>query len=287
MRPLWFCMDARTRGGRGPGGDGGDVRYGVISDVHANLPALDAVLAALRRIGVDAYACAGDLVGYGPQPNECVDVVRRLGAITVAGNHDLIALGALSEQRCERLARESLRWTRDALEDGTREYLAGLPPRAELPGGVVVAHGSLGDVQEYVLRVDEAAAQLARLAGTHPAARFLVLGHTHRALASDGRAAARASGRVALGGAERWLLNPGAVGQSREPLVRARFMVLDTERREASFHAVRYDVRRTRSLLRRHGLPARSVHLAPWRPKALVRPVVRAARGAGARVRRS
>ena len=84
------------------------MRYGVIADVHGNLPALEAVLDALQRIGVDAYACAGDLVGYGPEPNECVETVRKLGAATVAGNHDLIALGALSEDRCERLARESL-----------------------------------------------------------------------------------------------------------------------------------------------------------------------------------
>src|SRR5215208_6143592 len=115
------------------------MRYGVISDVHGNL----AALAELRGLSVDAYACAGDLVGYGPQPNECVDAVRRLGAASVAGNHDLIAVGALSEDRCERLARNSLRWTREALDADTRTFLAGLPRRLALPGGVVVAHGSL------------------------------------------------------------------------------------------------------------------------------------------------
>jgi predicted phosphodiesterase len=265
------------------------VRYGVISDVHGNLAALEAVLAELRRLRVDAYACAGDLVGYGPQPNECVDAVERLGAATVAGNHDLIAIGALSEDDCERMARNSLRWTRETLDDRTREFLGRLPRRLELPGGVVVAHGSLDDPQEYVLRVDQAAAQLRRLAEELPSAGILILGHTHRAFATDGtRTSPRIGARrsVSLKGAGPWLLNPGAVGQSRERLIRARFVVLDLEREEATFHAVRYDVRRSRALLRRHDQPAGSVHLPPWRLKALLRPAIRLARRALAGVRR-
>lgn len=252
------------------------MRYGVISDIHGNLPALEAVLDALARIGVDAYACAGDLVGYGPQPNECVEVVRALGFVSVAGNHDLIALGELSADRCERLARDSLRWTRGQLEEPTRAYLAALPRCVELPGGVVVAHGSLDDPQEYVLHVGQVAAQLTRLSDAHPAARILVLGHTHRPYAGDGVRSRPPHRSVLLEPAERWLLNPGAVGQSREARVRARFLVLDLERREAVFHAVRYDVGRSRALLRSCGLPARSIHLAPWRPKRLLRPARRA-----------
>jgi predicted phosphodiesterase len=263
------------------------MRYGVISDVHGNLPALEAVLSALQRIAVDAHVCAGDLVGYGPQPNECVEAIRRLGADCVAGNHDLIATGALSDARCERIARDSLRWTREVLDDATREYLAQLPRRLELPGGIVVTHGSLDDPQEYVLTAEQAATQLAQLAEFHPDARILIVGHTHRAFAADGAAARLDLGRqrsVALDGKRRWLFNPGAVGQSREALVRARFLVLDLERREATFHAVPYDVRRTRALLRREHLPAASVHLAPWRVKNLLRPAIRVIRRTQARV---
>jgi predicted phosphodiesterase len=265
------------------------MRYGVISDVHANLPALEAVIAELERIGVDAYACAGDLVGYGPQPNECVKAVRQLGAVTVAGNHDLIAIGRLSEDRCERLARQSLSWTRGVLDEETRDYLAALPRQAALPGGVLVTHGSLEDPQEYVLGVEQAAAQLNRLSEQLPAARILVVGHTHRAFATDGVSRALGPGAnrsVFLTGSARWLLNPGAVGQSRERLVRARYMVLDVDGGEAMFHAARYDVARTRALLRQQRLPARSVHLAPWRPKTLLRPAIRTTRRALAAVRR-
>jgi predicted phosphodiesterase len=257
------------------------VRYGVISDVHGNLAALDVVLSALERIRVDAYVCAGDLVGYGPQPNECVETIRRLGAPSVAGNHDLIALGTLADDRCTRIARDSLRWTRAALSDASRTYLAQLPRRLELPGGVVVTHGSLDDPQEYVLNSDQAARQLARLGQLHPDASILIVGHTHRAFASNGRVVRLGLGArrsVAVGATGRWLFNPGAVGQSREALVRARFMVLDLDRREATFHAVRYDVRRTRALLRHERLPAASVHLPPWRVKTLLRPAIRAMR---------
>ena len=236
---------ARSASGRAGGGGERTVRYGVIADVHANLPALEAVLAALR-------ADRGRRVRRAPATSSATGRSRTsawtpsagLGAAVVAGNHDLIALGELSEDRCERLARESLRWTRAALDDATRDYLARLPRRLELPGGVVVAHGSLDDPQEYMLRVEQAAVQLDRLAEAASGGRILVLGHTHRAFASDGRRLTR-RGRVALGAGRRWLLNPGAVGQSREALVRARFMVLDLERREATFHAVRYDVRRS------------------------------------------
>ena len=88
------------------------MRYGVLADIHGNLHALRAALGALGREGVDRYLIAGDLVGYGPNPNECVELVAGLDAVCVAGNHDLIALDRLSDERCPELARQSLRWTR-------------------------------------------------------------------------------------------------------------------------------------------------------------------------------
>src|SRR6059036_2321500 len=112
------------------------MRYAVLSDIHGNLAELEAALAYFRRVGVDGYLCAGDLVGYGPEPNECVTAVASLDAVCVAGNHDLIALGELSKERCIPLARRSLEWTRKALRGDVREYLAGLPRRARAEGGV-------------------------------------------------------------------------------------------------------------------------------------------------------
>ena len=110
------------------------MRYGLLSDVHANLQALRATVEELRRVGVDRWIVAGDLVGYGAQPNECIEVVAELDALCVVGNHDLIALGQLCDARCVRLARNSLRWTRDVLAADSRSFLAALPVCAAREG---------------------------------------------------------------------------------------------------------------------------------------------------------
>ena len=193
-------------------------RYGVISDIHANLQALEAVTGALERIGVDRYLCPGDLVGYGAQPNECLEVVAGLEAVCVAGNHDLMAIGELPTDKCIPLGRRAIRWTRDVLSDEARAYLCALPRRAEAEGGIVIAHGALHDPERYILTTDQAGAELDRLAREHPGSRALAVGHTHQAFACDGRRTAgepATEGELALAGARAWLLNPGAVGQWR------------------------------------------------------------------------
>jgi predicted phosphodiesterase len=237
------------------------MRFAVLADVHANLHALTAALAALRGENIDRYIVAGDLVGYGPLPDECVEVVAGLDAVCVAGNHDLIALGELSDDRCIALARRSLQWTREVMRAETRDFLAALPRRADAGAGVVVAHGSLDDPQEYTTEPGQAVAQLARLGSQAPGARVLVLGHTHRPWACSARGELmEASGTLALADAS-LVLNPGAVGQSRERLARARFAVLDTEQSTAAFHAVAYDVDGCRRALRERGLDPGSYRL--------------------------
>jgi predicted phosphodiesterase len=258
------------------------MRYGVLSDVHGNLAALDSTVRHLSSVGVDAWLCAGDLVGYGPQPNECVEAVAGLGARCVVGNHELALLGRLPEERVGALARSTLSWTRDVLREDVRTFLAGLPLTAETDG-VVVAHGSLTDATEYVGSWPLAATQLRRLARDRPDARVLVLGHTHRARTygeQRGRLAGR--GAVPLDPPERYLVNPGSVGQSRqwERRPRARAMILDLDRWRAEFYALDYDVETTLAALRQHGFPRTCVH----HPRNLVRSAVRrAARLLGAR----
>jgi putative phosphoesterase len=240
------------------------MRLGLISDIHANLHALDAAIAALRREGVDRFVCAGDLVGYGPFPNECVERVASLDAVTVAGNHDLIALGRLSDDRCIPLARNSLRWTRDALRDDARRYLAALPLRIQIGSETVMAHGSLDDPQEYVSQPSQAVAQLEQLSAEFPGARLLILGHTHRPRAHTANGmlldlrtpTSLAEGSLAL-------INPGSVGQARERAALARFALLDLEIGQATFMSAAYDTAACRTALRRLGLPAGSCHLAP------------------------
>jgi predicted phosphodiesterase len=234
------------------------MRYGVLADIHGNLHALESALLTLEREGVDALICAGDLVGYGPLPDECVELVVARGVTCVAGNHDLIAIGRLSDDRCPRRARESLRWTREVLTDATVEYLMTLPLRTIVAGRVVVAHGSLDDPEEYVTRPNQAADQLRLLSERYADARALVLGHAHRPRIFDaaGRVTTISTDKaISLVTKDSFVFTPGSVGQSSERDARARFAVLDVERQLVTFHAVPYDVDACVAELRRKGLP--------------------------------
>jgi predicted phosphodiesterase len=266
------------------------MRYGVLSDIHGNLDALQAVVDVLEKEGVDHYLCAGDLVGYGPFPNECVELLGDLGAVCVAGNHDLIALGRLTDDRCGVLARESLRWTRQALGDGAKCYLGELPRQAGTCDGIVIAHGSLDDPEEYTRRSEQARLQLDQLEQERPYATTLILGHTHLPWAFDrwdGSIEFSGDGSVSLVPARQRLLNPGAIGQSRERLPLARFVLLDLERQLATFYAVPYNVERCRRALRCQGLPPNSCHLPPSRLAGWSAPVRRVVRRATPRKGRS
>jgi predicted phosphodiesterase len=254
------------------------MRYGVISDVHGNLPALEATLAALDRAGIDRIVCAGDLVGYGPRPNECVARIAALdpAPLVVAGNHDLMAVGRLPAGSLGPLPRQTLEWTREVLEGDARRYLEGLPTIAATPDGATLAHGSLADPTEYVLDCTAAREQLRLLEQHSPAARVLILGHTHQPLACTPRAALDARGDVELSATDGpWLLNAGSVGQSRERRALARALVLDTAAGRARFLELDYDVHAVKRQLREAGLPEHACHVEPGRRARLRRLLVR------------
>jgi predicted phosphodiesterase len=246
------------------------MRYGLLSDIHANLPALAAAVSCLSAHGVDRWLCAGDVIDYGPQPNECVAELAALDPVCIAGNHELVVLGELSSDRYSGRALASLSWTRTVLTDESRRYLAGLPRTAELPG-LVMAHGSLSDPNEYIRRGDQAEAQLDRLAAERPDARVLVLGHTHQAWLyrhGAGTVDGPPAEPTGLDRDARYLVNPGSVGQSRqrEPRPLARFALLEvpeTGEARVRFFAIDYDYRAVRTALRRARLPSDSVHVHP------------------------
>src|SRR4051795_647100 len=121
------------------------MRYGILADIHGNLSALTAAIRVLERARVDRYLCLGDVVGYGAAPNECVRRIRELGALCVAGNHDLIAVGRLDEAGIAPLARMTLEWTSLVLADDVRAHLATLPLIARPEPAIAMAHGSLED----------------------------------------------------------------------------------------------------------------------------------------------
>lgn len=251
------------------------MRYAVLADVHGNLHALQAVLTAAARLGVDGCICAGDVVGYGALPNECVDLLVASGAELVAGNHDLIAIGHLTTDRCTPLARDSALWTRAELRDDVLALLRSLPLRAHV-GGLAVAHGSLQDPQEYVRAPARAAEQLAALGSRE---RGLVLGHTHEPwvfAAVSGTALRRGTGSFVATDAERFLVNPGSVGQSRDLSAAARFAVVEPGLGRVDLYEQPYDLAAARAALVRAGLPVDSYHCRPDWHRRLARRLVSA-----------
>lgn len=239
-------------------------KVAVISDVHANLHALRAVLAALQGRGISSYLCAGDIVGFGPHPNECVELLQELPVVAVAGNHDLVALGRADIARCGGLAARTLEWTIGELSQASREYLGGLPV-VLADGEIVMTHGSLTDRFEYVRSAEPAARQLADLSAQHPQARLLLLGHTHIPMAygaTCGMLDANRS-RLPLDPGHRYVLNPGSVGQSRDKSPDASCLVLDLGAGEALFLRVPYDIAACRAELVKRGLPEEGCHRRP------------------------
>lgn len=242
-------------------------RYGVIADVHGNLHALRATLERLTAAGIERLLCLGDVIGYGPHPVECAELVASLEPVAVAGNHEHAALGLLSDERFTASARRSLAWTRETLPPEVRAALARRPLVAEAPG-VLLAHGSPDRVDEYVRSETRATQLLDRLRDEHPGAANLLLGHTHEAWAfarGRGTLLRGRPGLVALEPGGTVLLNPGSVGQSRDRRPHARFLVLDLGVGTAEFHSVPYDIEGCRQALRERGLPPEWCHVVPPR----------------------
>ncbi len=233
------------------------MRVAVVSDIHANLHALEAVLTAIELEGVDEIWCLGDLVGYGPRPNECCAIVRERAAVCLAGNHDLVALGS-GEVGLEEFnpdAKEAASWTRAALSDESRTFLGGLSSQARRPG-VELYHASPRDpVWEYVLNGETAAAALE--ATVEP---VVLVGHSHYALAIWRRADILDGGTAPAGtrhefGHARWLLNPGSVGQPRDGDPRAAWLLLELDAGLGEFRRVEYPIAVTQAEIREEGLP--------------------------------
>jgi predicted phosphodiesterase len=231
------------------------MRVAVVSDIHSNLHALEAVLAALERDLPDELWCLGDVVGYGPRPNECCALVAERAEICLAGNHDLAVSGDLDLLDFGGDAGIALAWTRDVLDADADGFLAGLEPEGTR-AGVALFHGSARDpVWEYVLSDEVARATIER-AGLP----LVLVGHSHVALMAaelDGVA----GGGLAVAGTEvdleggNFLLNPGSVGQPRDGDRRAAYLLIDLDERRASFRRVEYDVARTQAEMEEAGLP--------------------------------
>ncbi|MGH2381237.1 MAG: metallophosphoesterase family protein [Candidatus Limnocylindria bacterium] len=234
------------------------MRIAVLSDVHANLPALEAVRADLAD--VDQIWVLGDIVGYGPQPNEVIATLQEMGARSVLGNHDGAAIGTVDAAYFNPDARRAIEWTAGAIDGNTRAYLATLP-EVRRDGELTAVHGSPRDpIWEYITSSEIAATNFSSFE-----TRLCLFGHTHLPVAYrlvDGsvEAVPGLPGDVVALDGERALLNPGSVGQPRDGLPDAAYAVLEVTPEATgtiAFHRVRYEVDRTQRMMREVGLPAR------------------------------
>jgi diadenosine tetraphosphatase ApaH/serine/threonine PP2A family protein phosphatase len=223
--------------------------------VHSNLPALEAVMQDIGRGDPEQVWCLGDIVGYGADPDACTALVAEVTEYCLAGNHDLVVRGDIDLDYFAAAAGEAARWTAKVINRETKDYLATLSPLGQREG-IGLYHASPRDpVWEYVLSVSQAAECL-----EGQLYRVCLIGHSHVAchFHSDGT---NADGEAAQAGTEldlsedKWLVNPGSVGQPRDGDARAAWLMLDTEAWTVTFNRVDYDIDRAAAAIRAARLP--------------------------------
>ena len=257
------------------------MRLAILSDIHSNLPALEAVIEAIDGSDADQLWCLGDVVGYGAQPNECASVVSERCELSLVGNHDLAVLGELDVAAFSPAAAEAVEWTKANSAKQTLDFLRALKP-ADETREVGLYHASPRDpIWEYVLWVDQAAECM-----EVQSARVSLIGHSHVALffrspesrngdkekstegdaggveevgrqsqPRDAKGAHAAAGTTIELGEGRWLVNPGSVGQPRDGDPRAAWLELDTDAWTATYHRVEYEIDDAAEAINDAGLP--------------------------------
>jgi diadenosine tetraphosphatase ApaH/serine/threonine PP2A family protein phosphatase len=232
----------------------------VISDVHSNLPALQAVLGQVEAAAPEEIWCLGDIVGYGAQPDECTALVRERCAISLIGNHDLAVTGGIDASSFSETARAAVDWTKANIAPETLEFLGGLSPEGDHMGFGLFHASPRDPIWEYVLSIDQAEAGL-----DAQSERICLIGHSHVSLfftrpPSTGRrtyaTGAQSTDGDLLDLAEgEWLLNPGSVGQPRDGDPRAAWLEIDTDEWTARYHRVPYDTVAAGAAILEAGLP--------------------------------
>ncbi len=232
------------------------MRVAIVSDIHGNRQAFEAVLDSIEASTCEEMWCLGDLVGYGADPDACVALARAHAAICLAGNHDMGVRGDLPLEQFSRGAALAARWTQETINDETRAYLNGLEP-ALLDEQVGLFHASPRDpIWEYVLSALQA--ELCLDVQTH---RVCLIGHSHVALSFSRAPGEPASGQTRTDGEAldladgEWLVNPGSVGQPRDGDPRAAWLEFDLDSSTALYHRVEYDIDAAAAAIRAARLP--------------------------------
>ncbi len=232
------------------------MRIALLSDVHGNLPAFRAVVADAREAGADELWCLGDLVGYGAQPDQCVELAREECDLCLAGNHDLAVVDVLSLDEFSRGARIAAEWTRDTISEETRDFLLALTPEGGAYGYGLFHASPRDPIWEYVL-----SGLTAELCFDATDYRVSLIGHSHVALSFNRPEGEPASGSTRKGGTDldvsagEWLINPGSTGQPRDGDPRAAWLMLDTDSWTATYRRAEYDIAGAMAAIRAANLP--------------------------------
>jgi predicted phosphodiesterase len=231
------------------------MRYGIFSDIHSNLEALEAALNAYKKETIDKYLCLGDVVGYATNPKECINKIRALAMITVAGNHDWASANLFSTDYFNPDAREAIFWTKSNLDNEDKCFLESLKLTYK-SDALVLVHGTLNDPQDFNYMTDDfAALDTFRLLETN----ICFIGHTHIAgvFIKDKNDSAYYSSQeqVKIENGNKYIVNVGSVGQPRDGNPCACYCIYDTDKKEVQIKRVSYDIKTTRKKIIDAGLP--------------------------------
>jgi predicted phosphodiesterase len=220
--------------------------YGVLGDIHGNREALEAALARLDAAGIPRLLCVGDVVGYNADPDACADLLRARDAIVIAGNHDLIGTGRLGFERCSNKAMHSLKRTRRWLAPATAHWLSELPAHHLLEERVLLTHGGVRDVQQYMTKPHHIVENARYLRDDFAGRRICFFGHTHEQkvfeVEGDEVREVPAQGTVRLDPRREYFVNPGSVDASRKRAHKlAEFAIFDSDALTVQFERTPYD----------------------------------------------
>lgn len=227
------------------------MKYAVISDIHANLEALGSVVAEIDRSGIEDIICLGDIVGYGADPNACVEMVRERNIVSVMGNHDAAACGACEPTHFNPAAREAVLWTRKELTDENSEFLRDLPDREVIDNSLAV-HGAISDPDKYIMSTHDAEPEFPLMDKYN----ICFFGHTHVGVCyvfENKNVREIICSELEFTEGMKYMINPGSVGQPRDRDPRASFLLYDNEGR-AHYRRVEYDIERAQEKIIDKGL---------------------------------
>ncbi len=230
--------------------------YGLISDIHGNLEALTAVLEELEKRKVDEILCLGDVIGYGPDPEECLELVKSRAKVVLAGNHDYASLGLLDVSYFNPYAKRAVDWTASQLSEKARKYLQNRPLKIDFDNFTIVhATPENPAAWEYILSIEDAAENFPYFKG-----QACFIGHSHVpviiAQEEDGKVLVRRVKELAFQEHERYIINVGSVGQPRDLDPRAAFGIYDTRENKYQLIRIAYDIQKTQQKILDRGLPA-------------------------------